>query len=227
MRKPVFTEIDRKYYLSDRRGKVLYDESWSSHPTIYQVFVISEDSKRLYTLLGKCIDIDADAIEMVFKFWVVYRKNGVQYICALEPFGSGYECSEPLMATKIGLLDYEGCVVSNSYNNWEIYKYDSGLLYLDETVPVNSVSPCQALELCGKGFTPEYLSYLSGNKYDYSNLDYKKLWLNTNDSFLRIIDKIYELSEEYTLEDIADLLGLKSNIVSAIKQISNKVSISE
>ena len=210
MRKPVFTEIDGKYYLSDRRGKVLYDESWSSHPTIYQVFVISEDSKRLYTLLGKQIDIDADVIEIVFKFWVVYRKNEIQYICALEPFGSSYECSEPIMANSIGLLDYEGCVVSNSYNNWDIYKYDSGLLYLDETVPVNSVSPCQAVELCGKGFT-----------------DYKKLWLNTNDSFLRIIDKIYELSEEYTLEDIADLLGLKSNIVSAIKQISNKVSISE
>lgn len=225
MRKPVFHEEDGKYFLSDRRGRVLYDESWSSPPEINQVFVISEDRKRLYTLLGAQIDIEADYIEIVFKFWVIYRLHGVQYICALEPFGSQYECSEPLRATKIGLLDYAGCVVSNIPNQWDIYKYDVGILTKDTVAPVNSVNPNQIPELCAKGFTPEYLSYLSGSGVDYSNINYKSIWKEANRNFLSILDKIYELSSEYSLDDIADTLGLQSNIVSAVKQISSKVSI--
>jgi hypothetical protein len=212
-----------KWYMSGKRGKMIDKESWDTIPDIQYGFIITQDNKRLYTVLGDQVNIDADKISLVFRYWAVYQRDGIQYITYLEPFGMKFEPTRELMAYKIGLLSYEGCVVSNSPNKWDIYKYDFGEIDEDDTPPVNNVSLARVNELVRKGFTPEYLEYLMGSNVKLPPVDLNSLWNETNHKFIDIMEEIYKLSESYTLEDMGDLLGLRTNIVASIKQIGKFV----
>ena len=221
-RRDVFTRENGRFYLTGKRKRRTLHESWANPPLIQFGFVISEDGRRLYTILGDRVQINADHIAMVFQYWVIYKRGNTQYVTYLEPFGLEFRTVGEIMACRIGLLSYSGCVISNRPNIWEVFKYDYGDIIPDDRHPISTVDPRRVEEFVRKGFTIEYLQYLAGNMR-LPPVDVNRLWRMTNDNFIKIMFDIYEMSKHYSLNDISTTMGLRPGMVVTLKQFGKFV----
>lgn len=214
---------DDTYQLLNKRGKLVNGVIWESEPQILSgVFLICKN--KLYTVLGEPVgDFNADYILNIINFWVYYIRDGISYIARLEPMGLKFKAKAETPVQDVGYLSYDGCVVMQN-GEWVIYNYSFGTLIEDKTIPDVDITSDVVVTLLQKGFTTSYLTYLSQNNGDellqqtLMLYDTNDIWRQTNIDFIKMLKKLSELTETYTVEQIGNVIGLKSYVVSVIMQ---------
>lgn len=126
------------------------------------LFIVSEDCRRLYTVLGDKIEIPEDStIINIINFWIIYKIDNHMYISYLDARGMTFELHSYLSIDDYGLLSTKGCTVLIN-KKWKTYKYDFEFIedyrevkFDDKDINLN--------DLIKSGFSLNYIKYLNNN----------------------------------------------------------------
>lgn len=180
------------------------------------VFILSEDKKHLYTVLGYEVVFPRGAvIESVFNYWVIYYLNNKKILSHLDIYGLEFILSDVLEIEDYGLLSSRGVtVLINGY--WRTFYY-LGKFIEDYREPYLNPSVSNIRGLIASGFSKSYLSVLIDSGIieisdDLNKLNETDIKMGINNQMAKDVKEISTLSSMYTSQQIAQVLNVENSI---------------